>query len=113
MTIEKVLTICGTTLFVGVAIAAFVDESTPISTVAEVLKMHDDTPVVLQGHITNRIKKDKYQFTDKTGSVILEIDKKDWHGTDVRPTDTVQIHGEVDKDWLNTEIDVHSVKIIP
>ena len=113
MKFEKILTICGASLFVGVALAAFIDDRGSVSTVAEALKMRDDTPVVLEGKITHRIKKDTYQFTDDTGSITIEIDKKDWQGIDVRPTDTIQIRGEIDKDWLDTTVDVHSIKIIP
>ena len=113
MKLEKILTICGASLFVGVAVAAFIDEGNPVSTVSEVLKMRDDTPVVLEGKITKRLKKDEYQFTDKTGSITVEIDNKDWKGLDIRPTDTVQIYGDIDKDWLDTTVDVHSIKIVP
>ena len=113
MKFEKILTICGVCLFMGVAMAAFIDEKSPVSTVSEALKMRDDTPVVLEGKITKRLKKDEYQFTDNTGSITVEIDKKDWHGVDVRPTDTIQIQGEIDKDWLDTTVDVHSIKIVP
>ncbi len=113
MKIEKILTGLGICLFVGAAIAGFIDDKAPVSTVAQALKMPDDTPVVLEGKITRRIKKDEYQFTDSTGSIIVDIDKKDWQGIDVHPTDTVQIHGDIDKDWLETTVDVHSVKIVP
>ncbi|MBR6412106.1 MAG: NirD/YgiW/YdeI family stress tolerance protein [Alphaproteobacteria bacterium] len=113
MKLEKILTICGASLFVGVALAAFIDDHGPVSTVAEALKMRDDTPVILEGKITRRLKKDTYQFTDSTGSITIEIDRKDWNGVDVRPTDTVRIQGEIDKDWLDTTIDVHSIKIVP
>ena len=113
MKFEGILTICGATLFFGVALAAFIDDKASISTVAEAHKMRDDTPVVLEGKITARLKKNEYQFTDGTGSITVEIDKKDWNGIDVRPTDTIQIRGEIDKDWLDTTVDVHSVKIVP
>ena len=113
MKFESILTICGATLFMGVAVAAFIDDKSPISTVSEALKMRDDTPVILEGKITERLKKDMYRFQDSTGSVVVEIDRKDWQGIDVRPSDTVQIQGEVDKDWLETTIDVHSIKIVP
>ena len=113
MKLEKILTICGVSLFMGVAVAAFIDEGISVSTVAEAIKMRDDTPVVLEGKITKRLKKDEYQFTDKTGSITVEIDNKDWNGMDIRPTDTVQIYGDIDKDWLDTTVDVHSIKIVP
>lgn len=112
MKFETILTICGTTLFFGAAVAAFIDDDNSISTVAEAIKMRDDTPVILEGKITQRIRKNIYQFSDNTGSIPVEIDQKDWQGVDVHSSDTVQIHGEVDKDWLDTMIDVYSVKII-
>ena len=112
MKFEGILTICGASLFIGVALAAFIDDKSPVSTISETLKMRDNTPVVLEGKITRRIGKDKYQFTDSTGSVIIEIDEKDWHNLDVRPTDTIQIQGEIDKDWSDTTIDVWSIKIV-
>jgi len=113
MQIEKIIALCAASLFIGVAFAAFIDDRQPVSTVAEALKMRNDTPVILQGNIISHIRKDKYQFVDQTGEIIVEIDTKNWHNVDVRPTDTVKIYGEVDKDWATTEIDVDSVEIIP
>ena len=103
-------------IFVGVAVSvssAFIeDKIESVSTVSEALKMKDDRMVTVQGHITKQIKKDTYLFSDSTGEITVEIDEKDWKGVDVRPSDTVQLFGEIDKDWTKTEIDVVSVKLI-
>ncbi len=77
------------------------------STVAEALKMNDDTPVVLVGKIEKNLGNEKYQFSDKTGSIVVEIDDEDWRGQVVKPENTVEIRGEIDKELLGTpEIDV-------
>ena len=77
--------------------------------VAEALKLGDDAPVVLQGKIEKSLGGEKYLFTDNTGSVTIEIDDDDWRGLSVDQNDTVEIRGEVDKDFMNFEIDVDSI----
>ena len=99
-------------LMAGAASAAFIGDSHTISTVAEALKMRDDTMVTLEGNIQKRLYKDKYLFADKTGEITVEIEREDWRGIDVTPQDTIQIRGEIDKDWFSTEVDVDSVKIV-
>ncbi len=81
------------------------------STVAEALNLGDDTAVVLEGRIEKSLGNEKYVFSDNTGSVTVEIDNEDWRGQNVTPNDTVVIHGEVDKDFFKTEIDVDSVTL--
>ena len=78
-------------------------------TVAEAKKLGDDTPVVLVGKIEKSLGGEKYVFTDNTGSVTVEIDNDDWRGLTVNDKDTVEIRGEVDKDFMNFEIDVDSI----
>lgn len=79
-------------------------------TVAEALKMNDDTPVVLVGSIEKGLGNEKYLFRDSTGSIVVEIDDDDWNGVTVKPENTVELHGEVDKELMRTpEIDVDTV----
>lgn len=80
----------------------------PIS-VAEALKLSDDAPVVLVGKIEKNLGGEKYLFTDASGSVTVEIDNDDWKGVSVNEKDTVELHGEVDKDLMKFKIDVDSV----
>lgn len=108
--------------FSGVAMAGFNPDgvvahkggfngpSSGITTVAEALKAKDDTLVVLTGKIEKETAKEKYLFRDSTGAIIVEIDKDDWNGQDVSPSDTVVIHGEVDKEIMHApEIDVDKI----
>ena len=84
-----------------------------ITTVAAAKEMRDDSAVALKGNIEKHLRKDKYQFADATGKITVEIDREDWRGVEVGPTDTVIIYGEVDRDWVRgTEIDVDAVKIV-
>lgn len=83
-----------------------------IVTVAQAKKMRDDTPVIVQGNIVQRMGDEKYLFRDGTDSVIVEIDDEDWGGVDVRATDTVKLYGEVDAGLFKTEIDVDRIEKI-
>lgn len=77
-----------------------------LTTVQQAREMRDDSHVALRGNIVQHLGKDKYLFRDGTGTVTVEIDHDKWAGQDVGPDDTVEIYGEVDKDWNSVEIDV-------
>jgi uncharacterized protein (TIGR00156 family) len=79
------------------------------NTVAEALKLKDDTPVVLNGKIEKSLGGEKYIFTDATGSVTVEIDNDEWRGLSINEKDLVEIRGEIDKDFMETQIDVDSI----
>ena len=81
-----------------------------ITTVAQALKMKDDTNAVLRGNIVKKIKHEKYLFKDATGEIVVEIDDDDWGGVTVGPNDTVELIGEIDKDFNKIEFDVDIVK---
>lgn len=91
----------------------FVGGPETIVTVAQVKEMRDDTPVIIQGNILQRMGDEKYLFQDSTGSITIEIDDDDWRGLTVTPNDTVKLMGEVDAGLFNTEIDIDSVQIVP
>ncbi len=82
-----------------------------VSTVAEALKLGDDAAVILEGKIEKSLGKERYVFSDATGSVNVEIDDDDWHGITVTPQDTVIVKGEVEKDMFKTEIEVDVIEI--
>lgn len=90
------------------------DTQTPaIMSVAEVKKLGDDKQVVMKGSIEKHLTKDKYQFVDATGKVIVEIDGDEWRGQNVTPSDTVIIVGETDKDWFRDPVvDVSSIEVV-
>ena len=80
-----------------------------LATVALAKEMRDDTYVTLRGTIIQHIGKDKYLFKDNTGTITIEIDHDKWGGQTIGPEDTVEIYGEVDKEWISVEIDVDRV----
>ena len=80
--------------------------------VADALKLNDDTAVVLVGQIERSLGDEKYLFKDASGSVTVEIDNEDWRGLTVTPQDPVILNGEVDKAMFkDTKIDVDSIAL--
>jgi uncharacterized protein (TIGR00156 family) len=96
--------------------AAFVPDSGRrpagrVHTVGEVMKLPDDTRVVLRGHILNdHIRSDHYTFQDGTGSITVEIDDSEWRGLTISPADKVEVRGEVDRDLLTIEVEVDYIR---
>lgn len=88
------------------------NNSREIVTVTALEDLKDDTYVVLQGTITEKIGNEKYTFKDNTGTVQIEIDDDDWNGLTVKPGDVVIIEGELDKSWTEpTEVDVDIIRL--
>jgi uncharacterized protein (TIGR00156 family) len=81
-----------------------------VISVSEARSLSDDAPVTLEGSIVRSLGKDKYEFQDSTGSITVEIDDDKWQGQRVGPQDTVILYGEVDKDLMQMEIDVKSLR---
>ncbi len=83
------------------------------ATVADALKMRDDTPVTLRGTIEKRLGGEHYLFKDATGTITVEIDDDKWNGQNVTPDTPIEISGEIDKDWTSLKVDVDVVRLIP
>ncbi len=82
------------------------------TTVAEALKLGDESYVTLTGKIVNSLGDEKYTFKDETGEVIIEIDDEDWRGIKVTPENIITINGEIDKEMFEpTKIDVDSFSV--
>jgi uncharacterized protein (TIGR00156 family) len=91
----------------------FSGPSAALTTVDKVKSMSDDTWVMLQGNIEQRVGDDTYTFRDASGTLTVEIDKKRWNGQTITPKDKVQLEGKVDKNWSNVEVDVKNIKKLP
>lgn len=76
---------------------------------AQAKDMKDDAKVMLEGNIVKHLGGENYLFQDESGTIIVEIDADEWQGQQITPEDTVQIHGEVDKDFFGIEIDVDRI----
>ena len=84
-----------------------------LTTVQATLNMKDDANVRLVGHIEKSLGDEKYMFKDNTGEIIVEIDNDLWQGRTVTPNDSIEINGDVDKEWGDkTKIDVDSLKML-
>lgn len=84
-------------------------------TVKKALSAWDDAPVVLTGHITERLagSDDKYLFKDDTGQIIVDIDHEVFAGRNVTPQTRVRLSGKVDKDMMEpTKIDVKVLEVL-
>ncbi|HHI2935181.1 TPA: YgiW/YdeI family stress tolerance OB fold protein [Klebsiella variicola] len=90
----------------------FTGPSGAVTSVANAKSLRDDTWVTLRGKLTERISDDLYKFQDASGVINVDIDHKRWNGVTVGPQDTVEIQGEVDKDWNSVEIDVKQIRKI-
>jgi uncharacterized protein (TIGR00156 family) len=81
-------------------------------TVEKAKNLKDDSPVILKGKIERFLGDEKYIFTDETGSIVVEIDDNLWRGFSADQNDTVEIAGEVDREFTTVEIDASSIKKI-
>jgi uncharacterized protein (TIGR00156 family) len=79
-------------------------------TVDAAKSLRDDYPVVLRGRIERFLGDEKYLFTDETGSIIVEIDQRLWRGLSVDQNDTVEITGEVDREFTRIEIEASGIR---
>src|SRR5574344_2257916 len=58
-------------------------------TIAEIANLPDDSMIMLQGNILNKIGHETYLFQDKTGTINVEIDNDEWNALTVSPDDVV------------------------
>ena len=97
----------------GIASAQYVGPSNVrLTTVAEVLKTGaDDQHVVLRGKLLKKVGSEKYDFSDGTGTIRVEIDKKIFPREPIDDKTQLELQGEVEKDFMNSpEIDVDSIR---
>lgn len=87
----------------------FYGPSTVMTSVEKAMTLPDDAHVVLHGSIVRHISKDRYEFRDATGTIVVEIDSDKWAGQTITPEDTVELRGEVDRDRTSVKIDVDRV----
>ncbi len=71
----------------------------------------DDQKVTLEGTIVRKTGKERYQFTDGTGEISVEIDDEDFPNEPVGPTTRIRIEGEVDT-HLMKEPDIDAERVI-
>lgn len=88
----------------------FSQAATANNTVRDVLNQgRDDQKVTLTGKLTNYLGHDRYEFTDATGSIEVELDDdRDW--SSIKKDQLITIFGEVDRDHHNISIEVKDAR---
>ncbi|MBJ7222296.1 MULTISPECIES: YgiW/YdeI family stress tolerance OB fold protein [unclassified Brenneria] len=94
------------------AAGGFIGPQGSVTTVAKAKEMKDDSWVILQGTIEQRIGGEDYLFRDESGTITVEIDDKYWNGQTITPQDKVELQGELDKGFSSAELDVKQVRKI-
>lgn len=67
------------------------------ATVASLANLPDESQVRLTGKLARAFGDERYEFSDGTGTVIVDIDNELWQGRAVGANDTITITGELDK----------------
>ena len=88
----------------------FQENNSTILTVSEAMRLRDDSFVTLKGNIVKRISNEKYMFKDSTGTMVVKIKDYKWMGQKVGANDTVEISGEIDKDFTSVKMNVNSIR---
>lgn len=82
-----------------------------VVTVSKAKTLADETGVTLTGTIVKHIAGDHYEFKDKTGSIIIEVDDDLAKGWELKAGDKVRIVGEVDTHRMKlTDIEVLQIE---
>jgi uncharacterized protein (TIGR00156 family) len=114
----SVLFTCVVALNAASAYAQYVGPSSTapvVTTVRELLaNAKDDQEAAFQGLITKHLGGDNYQFSDGTGEIIVEIDKKYFPaGQPVSANTKVKINGKYDKELIGkSKFDVKRLEIV-
>ena len=96
------------------AVSAQAQEYWPTkSTISQANAMPDESIVVLEGELVQKVKDEHYLLRDSTGTIVVEIDDDDWYGAAPRMGQKIRVFGEVDTHrYRPTDIDVKRVEII-
>ena len=86
--------------------------SAGVVSVAEALSLRDDTPVILRGYILRYLGNERYVFSDSTGSITVEIERRVWGNLSIDENDLVEISGEIDRGRNRIEVEVVSIRRI-
>ena len=72
----------------------------------------DNQGVQLKGYLVEKLSHEKYWFSDGTDRIRVEIEPEDFPAGEFDENDLIEIHGEVEKDFLESpEIDVEYITI--
>ena len=74
----------------------------------------DDQQVLLQGVLLKKVGHEKYEFSDGTGTIRVEIDDKIFPRETIDEKTRVELLGEVEKDFMTSpQVDVDTIRRLP
>jgi uncharacterized protein (TIGR00156 family) len=88
--------------------------ATQSSSVADILRNPiDHQQVVLRGNVIRHIRGDNYMFTDGTGEIRVDIDRRELPAQPFNDKTVVEITGRVDTEFMRPpEVDVKAMRIV-
>lgn len=87
----------------------FAQQAAPNTVQSVINNGYDDQRVFLTGKLTNYLGHDRYEFTDNTGSIEVELDDdRDW--SFIRKGELITIFGKIDRDYHSINIDVKDAR---
>ena len=111
---RRLILMMGLLAFVTLSVCAqhggFTGPSAGAITVAEALNLRDDTPVILRGRILRFLGNERYLFSDDTGTITVEIERRVWGSLVISENDLVEISGEIDRDRNRIEVEVDRIR---
>ena len=84
-----------------------------VVTIAHASKLADETAVSVTGSIVREVKHEHYELKDKSGTIIVDIDRDLATPAQLKPGTKVRVYGEVDTHRVKaTDIDAVKVDIL-
>lgn len=118
-TVRRGLAVAACTALLSAAAPAMAQYAGPsnqasVQSVAQILKNPvDDQQVVLRGKVVRKVGNEKYLFSDGTAEIRVDIDNKHFVNLKIDGKTTVEIRGEVEKDFMESpEIDVDFLTVV-
>ncbi len=118
-TTQRILSGLGLAFAIGVSATASAQYSGPqaIPPMTSVKQIQEDPkndrPIALRGYLTKQISNEQYIFTDGTGDIKVDIDKKKFPEGTINEKTKVELFGEIDKgSFKDVEIDVDRIVIV-
>ena len=88
----------------------FMGPRAEVVTVEQAKTMRDDDPVTLRGRIERALGNERYLFSDETGSITIEIERKVWGTLTVDENDLIEISGEIERKRTRIEVEVKTIR---
>ena len=80
-------------------------------TVSAAMKAADDSPAVLQGTLGKSLGNERYEFSDDSGSMTVEIDRDITRHITLNSGQAITLYGEIEQEHNGNEFDVDFLEV--